>query len=170
MNSTVQEQIRTRRPEFDFRQHPAIQILDELQGLLLKTDSNAKYQSSIRFEPSVRVDSDDAMMLSAILNEWIIPIGQVVSEAMIGIGDLGAMYLVGTVSPGVFLAGLSFAEGMERLLRGDELELIDIDNTLDPEGKFIFPYEAYPDSRVRIDILELKKRQQAAVSRPKQGT
>lgn len=160
---SIQRRLVQRCPKFDLVRHPAIQILDQLLGICLRAGIDIAYPHTIIFEPDVQSSLQYGIRLSEILDEWLIPIGEVRSLAGVWAGDMGTIYISGFITPGVYLAGYSFGEALAHLSKDDDLPLVNIDRDDDLEGDFVCPLESYPDLRKRITLSEIIKNRKGCV-------
>ncbi|MCA9075633.1 MAG: SUKH-3 domain-containing protein [Planctomycetaceae bacterium] len=107
-----------RSDEFD----QASRILDELWGLRVQPlEKVGPYvPSTVIFDPR-NANRDDVRFLSELLGVNLVPIGEEMSQAALLLSDRGFVILAGFVGTGVFLAGWTFGEALERILTGQEM-------------------------------------------------
>lgn len=105
--------------EEEYQRHPARSILSELFGLRVDSPDDVRFRSALLF----RVDQaiglcDETADLSDLVYDFLIPIGELLSEANVLIGASGRVFAAGFVGFGVIYFGETFGEAMERIHRG----------------------------------------------------
>ena len=108
------------------RSRHAQRVLDELAGLRLMPLVGEVLRSQIVFDVTEGIAmSDEIKKLSVFLQSLLIPIGEVLSESIILLGESGSVFLLGYVGYGVLYVDYSFGPSMKKLLIGEALTPLD---------------------------------------------
>jgi hypothetical protein len=105
-------------------EHPlATAILDELDWLTAEGDSRDGpfIKHSIMFgyrDASVCFPDEDIELLASILQRPLCPIGEIRSLSIVCVTELGEVFQVGWVGPGVIYEGMLFGGALQRILCG----------------------------------------------------
>lgn len=101
--------------------HPARTIVEALYGLEVVVPYAEVQETHVLFKVPRHCDPDDVATLGKLLGRCLVPVAEIRSEAYILVAEDEATFMLGSACPGVFYVADTFADALDKILRGDQL-------------------------------------------------